>query len=230
MKKIRLVLFLLVLLNYSLIWVIQKNIDTMEKEEKEGMKISLLPSAESLRVISLGYQELVADLLWIKAIQYLGERYRWPSDDLTFYSLLDRITSLDPLYQYVYQAGGICLSHYGSQYELSNVLLKKGMSNLGERLDNNVFGWWIPFLVGFNYFFYLGDFENGAKYMMVASKLMGSPHYLPGLAATLLKRSGDPETGIAFLEKLKNETKDEVTRSYIEKTLEQKREEFFQGG
>jgi hypothetical protein len=190
--------------------------------------VSYLPSGETLKMLSLGYREMAADLIWIKAVQYLGEKNEWPPDDLTLYNLLDRATTLDPFYRIVYHTGGVCLSHYGKQYELSNQLLLKGIRQMGDRLKDNKFGWWIPFLVGFNYFFYLGDFKLGAQYMTMASELPGSPLYLPGLSATLASRAGDPEAGIEFLERLARQTQDELTRRYLEDTIKEKREKWLE--
>jgi hypothetical protein len=143
---------------------------------------------------------------------------------LTFYNLLDRVTTLDPLYQIAYHAGGICLSSEGKQYGLSNQILLKGIRQMGDRLKENKFGWWLPFLIGFNYFFYLGDFHLGAQYLAMASGLPGSPQYLPGLTATLKIKAGDPGAGLEFLERLARQTQDDLTRRYLEDTIKQKKE------
>jgi hypothetical protein len=102
--------------------------------------LNYLPSGEALKILSLGYREITADFLWFSAIQYLGGRNNWPPGDRTFYDLLDRVTTLDPLYEFVYHAGGVCLSKYGQQYDLSIKLLQKGINALGENLKQNQFG------------------------------------------------------------------------------------------
>jgi hypothetical protein len=209
-----------------LVWRVHARIDSLRMADVENRELNFLPSGEVLKVVSLGYQELAADLIWIKAVQYLGEREGWPRDDLTFYNLLDRVTTLDPLYQIAYHAGGVCLSHFGKQYELSNQILFKGIRQMGDRLKDNKFGWWLPFLIGFNYFFYLGDFHLGAQYMAMASELPGSPQYLPGLTATLESKAGNPEAGIELLERLARQTQDKFTRRYLEETIKQKREKW----
>ena len=213
----------------SLIWWTHGRIDSLRVADVKSQELNFLPSGEVLKVVSLGYQELAADLIWIKAVQYLGEKEGWPLDDLTFYNLLDRVTTLDPFYQIAYYAGGVCLSSLGKQYEFSNRILLKGIRQMGDRLKDNKFGWWLPFLVGFNYFFFLGDFHLGAQYMMMASELPGSPKYLPGLAATLEGKAGKPEAGIKFLEQLARQTQDEFTRRYLEETIKQKKEKFLGG-
>lgn len=189
-----------------------------------------LPSGEALKILSLGYREVTADFLWFSAIQYLGGRNNWPPEDRTFYDLLDRATTLDPLYEFIYHAAGVCLTKYGQQYELSIKILQKGMNALGENLNKNKFGWWLPFLIGYDYFFYLGDDKNGARYMMIAAQLPGSPRYLPGLTATLLKDTGDLQAGIAFLEKLRGEARDDMTRLYFDDAIQRKKNELLGKG
>lgn len=195
---------------------------------EEGL--NYLPSGEALKIISLGYREITADFLWFSAIQYLGGRNNWPPEDRTFYDLLDRVTTLDPWYEFVYHAGGICLSRYGQQYDLSIQLLQKGINALGENLKQSKFGWWLPFLVGYDYFFYLKDYQNGARYMMTAAQLPGSPRYLPGLTATLLKDAGDLQAGIAFLERLRGEARDDMTRLYFDDAIQRKKKELLEKG
>ena len=209
-----------------LIWWTHGRIDSLRGADVKARELNYLPSGEILKVVSLGYREVTADLIWIKAVQYVGERTEWLPDDLTFYNLLDRVTTLDPLYQIVYHAGGICLSRNGKQYNLSNQILLKGIRQMGDHLKDNRFGWWIPFLVGFNYFFYLDDFHLGSEYLAMASKLPGSPLYLPGLSATLASKAGNPEAGLEFLERLARQTQNVMTRRYLEETIKEKREKW----
>jgi hypothetical protein len=60
---------------------------------------------------------------------------------------------------------------------------------------------------------------------MIAAQLPGSPRYLPGLTATLMKDAGDLQAGIAFLEKLRGEARDEMTRLYFDDAIQRKKKE-----
>ena len=74
----------------------------------------------------LGYDLLVADLLWIRANQYLA-KYLNTTDANWLYQYLNSIVTLDPNNIWVYLKGGITLSFFCSDPVLSNKLLKKGL-------------------------------------------------------------------------------------------------------
>ncbi len=203
--------FLPYLIVFSLLGVVvflQQKIDSSKGEFEKIEEFSYLPSGAFLRFTSLEYKELVADILWLRAVQFVGGRdpsgqdYRW------FYGVLDRVTDLDPLFAYPYQFGGIVLAVLSDEVELSNKILQKGLKN---RPDV----WQIPFYLGFNYFYHIKDFRQAAKYMEITSKLEGHLGYLPLLTASLYTRGEDPKTALAFLEGMYRETKDMKMREKI---------------
>ncbi|MEK7279179.1 MAG: tetratricopeptide repeat protein, partial [Nitrospirota bacterium] len=69
-----------------------------------------LPKGEYLKPAALGYDQLVADIVWLQAIQVIGDKriseegYNW------IYHALDVVTTLNPKMDYAYQVGGIVLS------------------------------------------------------------------------------------------------------------------------
>ncbi|MBI5745630.1 MAG: hypothetical protein HZA13_01340 [Nitrospirae bacterium] len=168
-----------------------------------------LPKGEYLRTAALGYDQLVADIIWLQAIQVIGDKriseegYNW------IYHALDVITTLDPKFDYAYQVGGVILSALGKKIDLSNALLEKG-------LKENPDVWQIPFYLGFNHFFYMDDYKKAAEYMTIVSRLPGRPFYIPQLAATLYVEQGNPEVALEFLERAYKETEDERIKKEIE--------------
>jgi len=72
-------------------------------------ELEYLPKGEYLRVAVLGYRQITADLIWLKAVQHLGERtqtqagYRWA------YHAVDVLTDLDRNFISAYQATGTIL-------------------------------------------------------------------------------------------------------------------------
>ena len=102
----------------------------------------------------------------------------------------------------------------------------KGNSELIERVNQNLkYGlefckdWRIPFFLGFNYFYFLGNKENGAKYLEIASQMKGAPSYLKLLTSRLYAESGRIDFAIAVIkEELKN-TQNENLKGKLEKRL-----------
>jgi tetratricopeptide (TPR) repeat protein len=124
------------------------------------------------------------------------------------YRSLDLVTTLDSKFETAYLFGGIILASDRNFVDESISILKKGMKNLPDR-------WRFPFYIGFNYFFYLQQFDLASDYIMKASKVPGSPSYLPLLASRLLAEANKPDTALAFLEKMYNQTEDPVLREKI---------------
>ena len=176
--------------------------------------LAQLPKGEYLKPALLGYHHLGADLLWLRLLQVVGQR-RISTDEFEWmYHALDVITTLDPQYAYAYYAGGSVLVDQGNRPDLSNRLLEKGT-------EANPQVWYIPFLLGYNYYFLLGDPAKGAEYIMQAAILPDRPAYLPGLATRMAAEAGNPDTALAFLEARLLETKDSQTRESLAERMKE---------
>ncbi len=170
--------------------------------------LAQLPKGEYLKPALLGYHHLGADILWLRLIQVIGKKRNSADEYEWMYHALDVITTLDPQYAYAYYAGGVILGDLANRPDLSNRLLEKGVSANPEV-------WNIPFLLGYNYYFLLGDPAKGAEYIMQAARLPDGPSYLPGLATRMAAEAGSPDTALAFLEARLRETQDPEMREFL---------------
>lgn len=173
-------------------------------------ELRLLPHGEVLRPLLLGYHHAAADLLWLKAVQVLGEREVRQADYAWLAHVLDVVTTLDPHYVYAYDMGGVVLAELAGQVEWSNRLLTKGMAA-------NPDAWRLPFQAGFNAFFHERDYLRAANYMAQAARLPGRPAYVPELAARLYVEGHQPTVALAFLETIADETHDGPLRAALER-------------
>ena len=170
--------------------------------------LAQLPKGEYLKPALLGYHHVGADMLWLRLIQVIGKKRNSADEYEWMYHALDVLTTLDPQYAYAYYAGGVILGDLANRTDLSNRLLEKGVSANPEV-------WNIPFLLGYNYYFLLGDPAKGAEYIMKAASLPDGPSYLPGLATRMAAEAGNPETALAFLEARLLETQDPEMREVL---------------
>lgn len=137
-----------------------------------------LPNGLQLRAVSMGQRLLLADLYWLKLVQYVGETVmaredRWEA----LYPLADVVTDLDPRYGYAYQVAGSNLSGLAHRYDEADRILDKGMRNVPGR-------WSLPFVRAVNKFLYEGKFAEAALYARRAAEVGQRPH-LALLAANL---------------------------------------------
>jgi len=170
--------------------------------------LAQLPKGEYLKPALLGYHHLGADILWLRLVQVIGKKGNSEDEYEWMYHALDVITTLDPQYAYAYYAGGVTLGDLANRPDLSNRLLEKGVKANPEV-------WNIPFLLGYNYYFLLGDPAKGAEYIMQAARLPDGPSYLPGLATRMAAEAGNPDTALAFLEARLRDTQDPEMREVL---------------
>jgi len=200
--------FILIALLLVCVYFLQYNIENTKKAYPQFESQLYLPTGKFIKSAVLGFNELAADILYIKAIGYFGGHYLSDKKYKWFYHILNVTTTLSPHFKDPYEFGAIALAVETGEVENSNKLLKKGITN-------NPNYWRFPFYLGFNYFFYLGDYQSAAFFMERASKLPGSPPYTLSLASRLYAEAGRPEYAIEFLTKVYNETEDRMIKNEI---------------
>jgi len=195
-------LFALTLLQQTLDQRLDRDVTRIEE-------LAHLPRGEYLKPMLLGYQHVGADLLWLQLLQVLGKKKTTADEYEWIYHALDVITTLDPQYDYAYYVGGVVLESLANRVDLSNRLLEKGFTA-------NPTIWNLPFLLGYNYYFVVGDAAKAAEYMAAAAKLSGGPSYLPGLASRMYAEASSPEVALQLLKTLWHQTQDPEMRDVLE--------------
>ncbi|MBI2875342.1 MAG: hypothetical protein HYY20_00495 [Candidatus Tectomicrobia bacterium] len=175
-------------------WWVQGRLEEIRPQDR-AERMLYLPSGKLLKPMALGFDSLVADLLWIRAVIYVGDhlmtdkRYPW------LYHILDLVTTLDPQFETPYEFGGVILALEERAVDQSTALLKKGM-------QSHPRSWRLPFYLGFNYFYLQGDPKTAAYYLEQAARLPGCPPYVPRLAANIKYQTAGQEEAIHFLEEM----------------------------
>jgi tetratricopeptide (TPR) repeat protein len=177
-------------------------------------ELSYLPKGEYLKMAVLGYQQMAADLIWLKAVQHLGESHQTRAGYLSAYHAVDVLTDVDPTFVFAYLATGTVLGVWAELPRESIALLTKGM-----RHHPDV--WQLPYYVGYDYFYELRDTVTAARYFRMASVLPGAPDYLPRLAARMTVEVGDPQAALEFLQRLYQQTEDERVRQGLARRMKE---------
>ena len=197
------------LLLVALMTYLQQNLDRRSDQSIVRIEeLAQLPRGEVLKPALLGYHHLGADVLWLRMLQTLGEKRNTTDEYEWIYHAVDVITTLDPQYSYAYYVGGVILSTMANRVDLSNQLLEKGHRE-------NPAEWNLPFLLGYNHYFALGDATKGAEYIGRAADIPGAPAYLPGLATRMYAEAGNPDVALQFLEALWRDNPDLAVREKL---------------
>jgi tetratricopeptide (TPR) repeat protein len=159
-----------------------------------------LTSGDTVGRMALSYRSVLADLYWIRAVQYFGsarlaekatvarnEPVARGQYDL-LYPLLDIATTLDPRFNIAYRFGAIFLSEGypdgPGRPDLAVQLLDKGFAANPGR-------WQYLYDKAFVYYWTLEDYTRAAHWFDEAAKIEGAPAWLPGVAAATLAAGGD---------------------------------------
>src|SRR5256712_11152857 len=125
-------------------------------------ELSYLPKGEYLKLAVLGYRQLAADLIWLKAVQHLGEKHQTRAGYLSAYHAVGVLTEVGPTFVFAYQAAGTVLGVWAGLPRESIALLTKGMRHHPE-------AWQLRLYVRYDYFSVLYEPVRAARYFRVAS-------------------------------------------------------------
>lgn len=164
--------------------------------------------------VAMEFKGIVSDFLFLKVITFLGDKLgrREKFDERHIFYLkesINAITDLDPYFWDPYLFADMFLTWEFGEYEAANDFLLKAKKH-----RTNDFR--IPYYIGFNYFYFMKDNANGAKYLMEASKLSGSPYYLATLAARLSVYAAQHKTAVIFLKEMLNNVKNKEAAQHLE--------------
>jgi hypothetical protein len=172
-------------------------LEARKVELKADGSVGVLPNGAAVRVLSLGFERLMADLFWVRTVYYVGDpdasRANWPAAE----PLANLVTDIDPTFDSVYVLMSSVLSGLRGDHDAAIRLLEKGAAISKY--------WRIHFLLGFEYFMEKEDYVHGAQCLERAVAL-GGPYYLQFLVSRLYASAGDPTTAMQFIAaRLKNE-------------------------
>lgn len=187
----------------------------LEVASEKPYDVAIVPSPGMARWLALGHPTLLANLLWLRAVQYIGE----PRADARGWDkllpLLDTITDLDPGHGYAYQVGGVVLGSVGRTGE-SNAILEKGTRNVPDRYI-------LPYLRAFNAFYYDDDWAAAGRFAEISARTPGAPPHVRQNVLTYYVKGKRADAAVAFLEQSLDEAKDPDTRKAVEGQLQQAR-------
>jgi len=155
--------------------------------EKAMAEMAYFPSGRFVREVSIEYQGLAADFIWLRAIQYYGyhlmtdRKYEWLGH------VFGILVSLDPGFVGAYHFGAITLAWDARKPHEAVEFLTAGMKA-------NPMNWQIPFDAGFICYMLLRDYDRAGTFFEVASKMPNAWFILARWAAVSKAKAGDFRT------------------------------------
>jgi tetratricopeptide (TPR) repeat protein len=140
---------------------------------------------------TLGYDALVSDIYWMRAVVYFGRQRLSQVEGKTYdllYPYLNLVTSLDPQFTVAYRFGAIFLSE---QYPDGPHRPDQAIALLQRGIKHNPLKWEYPHDIAFVYYFSYQNFPEAAAWFERASQVPGAPVWLRTMAAVTLARGGE---------------------------------------
>jgi hypothetical protein len=172
----------------ALVWPLDRLLvaTTQTAPEEERLYMS---DPETIRHLALGYDSLLADIYWVRAVQYFGTKVLEnpnaaieKTDEMPLlYPMIDITTTLEPHYLPPYRLGGYFLYFSSSPDEAFRILergIEKNPNNVRLYQDLAFFEW------------NAGRCDEAARRYQEASKLPGAPSWLASSAAVPVQPFG----------------------------------------
>jgi len=163
-----------------------------QRRPTKSQEVLYIRSPKALRVMSLGYTGLLADLYWTRAVQYFGYQHFHYSTDLHLLApLLEIATQLDPKLFPAYQFG----SHFLAPQPPDGAGEPERAIALAEfGIRNNPNNWKLYYGMGFTYYLELKDYAKAAEAFRAGAEIPGAHPFLRILAARMAQHAGEFET------------------------------------
>lgn len=182
----------------GLVKPVQDRIESRLQSMSGNPDLLYFNSPSMVRSLALGYESLLADVYWMRVIQYYGRRDeadRRPVRYKNLAALLDVTTTLDPDLIDAYRAGSVFLAEpdpvgAGQTGEALH-LLDKGIELHPDE-------WRLRFDKGMVYYWYLNDFKAAGDTWAEGSRRAGAPYWMEPLAAMSLSKGGQIDIAIAL--------------------------------
>src|SRR5262245_47072171 len=179
---------------YHLQWSIE-----LSRQNRTQMDPLYLPNGKLLHIVSLGYDNVLADVLWLHSIQYVMREFWSTKKYVWLKHIFDLITELDPRFEAAYVEGAMFLGMMQGKPNEAIALLEKGK-------QNNPGHWVYPAEQSFYAALQLRDRKRAIAYINEALALPGAPPELLSRLANLYRTMGKQELALRQWEQIEQTT------------------------
>lgn len=182
-----------------------------------------LPPPDALRWFSLGYDEALADLIWMRALVYFGQEFEHNGNVDHVFNYAEAMVALDPHFPAVYRWVGVAGLYRPQAVTPEDIRRSIEFMKRGQRLypQDGELAWDIGAALVYELVPYLeaeeADLvrEEGAPYLMTAVRLGAAPEWAALSNAANLVRVGQNEQAARHLEEMYASTRDPVVQRQI---------------
>jgi tetratricopeptide (TPR) repeat protein len=174
----------------------------IERTEMEaGKSLLYLPNGKYLKTLSMGHPSVLADWMYIWAIQYYSNYDRADRFRYIEHVFSGVIAELDPHYVDSYWLGALILSVEAKDLDAALRLLDQG-----SRLNPDE--WVLPYIAAWECY-YAGRFEAAETYFRLAAERPDAPTHVRRMQIGMIGRQGDLDRAIESWEEVRQDAERE---------------------
>lgn len=169
-----------------------------------------ISSPKLVKRLSLGYEGLLADIYWTRAVQYYGGVHHSGGGSFKqLWPLLNITTQLDPQLMPAYQYGATFLT---AKPPAGPGMPQQAIELMQYGIQKNPDDWRLYYNLGFIYYMDLKDYPKAAAVFQQGSDKPRAHPFLKVLAAQSAQRGGDAQTAGLLWETMYETTRDKYIR------------------
>jgi tetratricopeptide (TPR) repeat protein len=189
----------------------------------EWIDEDLAVKGAKLRGFAFGAEGLLADVYWMRSLQYVGDKVIGSKEEMIdldnlrplnprlLYPYLDGATDLDPGFIAAYSYGAVVLPAIDPEKAIA--LTKKGIANNPEQ-------WRLYQYLGYIYW-RLKRYDEAAETYSAGARIEGAPPFLRFMAGAMKTQSGSRDTAREIYGQMANDDSDSETQYYARIRLQQ---------
>ncbi|HEV7219514.1 MAG: tetratricopeptide repeat protein [Terriglobales bacterium] len=154
-------------------------------------EVLYVSSPQALKRVSLGYNGLLADVYWTRAVQYFGSQHVLGTGDYKLLGpLLEITTTLDPKLLVAYEFGSNFLTSKPPQ---GAGMPQEAINLVQQGIHNNPDEWRLYYDLGFIYYLDRKDYKNAADAFLRGSRVPNAHPWMKIMAARAAEEGGEAQ-------------------------------------
>jgi len=211
-------LLLVIPVGFTGVWQLQRKISGQRAEMNQEQDEVLVRSPKLMKLVTLEYGTLAADIYWTRAVQYYGGKRLGQDTNLeSLWPLLDVATTLDPNLIPAYRFGATFLSQPeprgAGRPDRAIQLLRRG-------IDANPEYWRFYQDLGNVYYLNLKDYPRAGEAYLEGSRKPGAAPWMKVMAARFLEKGESRETAVMLWSELFQSSTDTAIKQNARSNLE----------
>ncbi len=207
-------LAIMLILTCGLLMAFKIKTDNIKRTKIPGASVLYLPKAEYLKYATFGYDEILADLVYIWAIQYYSN-----------YSIFNRFQYLDHIFEVIAELDPGFVDPYdiGAMIAIDQAKdIATAFNILDRGLEKNPDEWLFPFMAGHYAQRFIEDYKIAQDYYKKAMEIDGAPAQTRRLYANAVFMTMDYQTALEqwleILETAEDERTKKIASNHIYRT------------